>query len=138
LVVLKKAIHNNNKLISNIKGENSMKKVFAGIGISLGVIALFIGIGFGSGYLNVGYTNTVGKAQQNADTNVFHSTQAYVDGATADIAKVKLEYDQSTDSTGKHALINYIRASYPNLDPDLITNPTISDWYRDIMNGTVN
>jgi purine nucleoside permease len=115
-----------------------MKRVLATIGIVLGIIAAIIGIGFGTGYLNVGYTNTVGKAQQNANTNVFHSTQAYTDGAIADIAKVKLEYDQSADATARAGLVNYVRSSYPNLDPSLINNPIVRSWYQDIMDGSIN
>lgn len=118
--------------------KSKVKIVVGSIIGVVAIIAIFIGIGFGCGWLNVGYTNTVGKAQQNADTHVFHETQAYVDGATADIAKIKLEYDQSTDDTAKHALINYVRSSYPNLDPSLIENPTIKSWYLDIQNGSVN
>lgn len=102
------------------------------------LIALLIGIGFGTGYLNVGYTETVGKAQQNAETKVFHQTQAYVDGAVQDISKVKSEYEKSKDEATKKALIDYVSSTYSNLDPAQINNPTISNWLRDIQNGSIN
>ena len=115
-----------------------MKKVLAIVGSVIVVIAIFVGIAFGCGWLNVGYTQIVGKAQQNAETKVFHQTQAYVDGATQDISKVKLEYEQSKDKAAKKALINYIEETYANLNPDDINNPSISSWLRDVQNGNMN
>jgi len=118
--------------------KKNMKNKLLIITVIIVAVAVFMAIGFGTGYLGVGYTKTVVKAQQNANTEVFHETQAYIDGATADIAKVKLEYDQSTDVTAKHALINYVRASYPNLDISLINNTIVKDWYIEIQNDEIN
>lgn len=115
-----------------------MKKVLAVIGSVILVVAVFVGIGFGTGYLNVGYTQTVGKAQQNAENKVFHQTQAYVDGAVQDISKTKLEYDKSKDETAKKALVDYIQSTYANLDPSQINNSSIASWLRDIQNGSIN
>lgn len=115
-----------------------MKKVFAGIGITIGTIVICIGIAFGCGWLHVGYTQTVGKAQTNAENQVFHQTQAYIDGAVSDISKVKLEYEQSKDKDTKQALASYIRSTYANLNPSDINNPPIAEWLRDVQNGNLN
>lgn len=114
-----------------------MKKFFTYSGITIGVIALIILIAWGTGGLNILYTKTIGKDQQNAQTTVFHQTQGYVDGAVSDISKVKLEYDQSNDTTAKEGLINYVRTNYSNLDPSLINNLTIRAWLQHIQDGTV-
>lgn len=115
-----------------------MKKVLIVLGIIVAVVGLCIGIAFGTGWAHVGYTQTVGKAQQNADTTVYHHTQAYIDGAAKDIAKVKLEYEQSTDAAGKKALVEYIQTSYANVDPSQINNPSVAAWLRAVQNNTLN
>lgn len=115
-----------------------MKKVLVGIGIAVVIIAAFTGIAFGCGWLKVGYTKTVSKAQTNAENQVFHQTQAYIDGATQDISKVKLEYEQSKDTSSKKALLSYIRSTYANLNPSDINNQSVSEWLRNVQNGNIN
>lgn len=115
-----------------------MKKVFACIAACIAVAAILIGLAFATGWLNVGYTETVGKAQKNAETKVFHQTQAYVDGAVADLAKIKLEYDQSSDDTAKHGLVSYVRSRYPDFDADYISDPALKSWYQGIKDGSIN
>ncbi|HEX3017921.1 MAG TPA: hypothetical protein VHP31_08730 [Caproicibacter sp.] len=115
-----------------------MKKVLCIVLSTFVVIAACIGIAFGCGWLNVGYTKTISKAQTNAENQVFHQTQAYIDGAVSDIAKVKLEYEQAKDKDSKQALLNYIRSTYANLNPADINNPSVAEWLRDVQSGNLN
>ncbi|HEX2986063.1 MAG TPA: hypothetical protein VHO71_04535 [Caproiciproducens sp.] len=115
-----------------------MKKVLCGIFGTVLAVAICVGIAFGTGWLNVGYTKTVGKAQTNAENQVFHQTQAYIDGAVSDISKVKLEYEQAKDKDTKQALLSYIRSTYANLNPADINNPSVAEWLRDVQNGNFN
>lgn len=114
-----------------------MKYVITGIVSFVLIVAVLIGIGFATGSLGAKYTETVGVAQKNAENKAFHNNQVYIDGVVKDIAKIKLEYERSTDDTEKTALINYIKQSYSNIDPKQINNPTISQWLRDIQSGII-
>jgi len=66
--------------------------------------AIMIGIAFGLGYLGVGYTKTVGKAQQNANRTVFEQTQSYVEGKRQELVKFHYEWTQATTDIDKKQL----------------------------------
>ena len=64
------------------------------IGLVLLGFVVVIGLVWGMGYLGVGYTKTVGKAQKNADTEVFYETQQYVRSMTIDAQDMYREYQK--------------------------------------------
>ena len=68
-----------------------MKQVFAAIGIFVGALMILVGLNFFFGWVNVGYTKTVGKAQQNAQRTVFEETQSYVEGKRQEVTKYRYE-----------------------------------------------
>lgn len=72
-------------------------------GILLAVL-LVMGLSLAFGWFGVGYTSTVGKAQQNAETQVFQNSQAYIQGKNQEVNKLKLEYELAKGQDEKHAI----------------------------------
>ena len=93
-----------------------MKQVFAGIGIFILIIVVFAGLSFGFGWFGVGYTRTVGKAQENANRTVFEQTQSYVEGKRQDISKYMLEYKKDTSRIDREAIKSTILDEFANFD----------------------
>ena len=94
--------------------------------LSLLALAIAIGLSFAFGWVGVGYTKTVGKAQENARREVFEQTQSYVEGKRQELTKYRLEYMEAKDEQEKHALKVTILQSFANFDvtklpPDLQT-----------------
>jgi hypothetical protein len=102
---------------------STFKWVLAGIAI----ILLFIGIGFGTGYLNVGYTKTVGKAQQNANREVFEQTQSYVEGKRQDLTKNYVEWKKANDAD-KKTIEFYVQHTFANFDKTKLNDPALESW----------
>lgn len=95
--------------------------------IILMIIGFFIGMAtltYAFGWFGVGYTKTVGKAQENANREVFEQTQSYVEGKRQELTKLRLEYEEDTLKTDKEALRRMILSDFANFDesklpPDL-------------------
>jgi hypothetical protein len=99
-----------------------MKQVFAVIGIFVGFLAVLIGLNFFFGWVNVGYTKTVGKAQQNAERTVFEETQSYVEGKRQFLNKEREEYRREKDPQAKEAIRQSILHEMANFDLDKLSN----------------
>ena len=87
--------------------------------IILLVLAFFITIAaltYVFGWFGVGYTKTVGKAQENANREVFEQTQSYVEGKRQELTKYRLEYMEDKDSTDREAIRRTILSSFANFD----------------------
>jgi len=83
------------------------------------VIGFFVAIGaigYSVGWYGVGYTKTVGKAQENANREVFEQTQSYVEGKRQELTKLRLEYEEDTSKTDKEALKRMILSDFSNFD----------------------
>jgi len=93
-----------------------MKQAFAVIGTFLGIIILFMGLSLAFGWFGVGYTRTVGKAQQNAERTVFEETQSYVEGKRQEVTKYRYEYLKTKDKDEKAAIKATLRSSLANFD----------------------
>jgi len=92
-------------------------KIFKIILVILGGFAIIIGLMFLTGYIDVFYTKTVGKAKQNAQREVFEETQSYVEGKRQEILKIKLEYAKG-DAETKIALKSHVVNQFANIDED--------------------
>lgn len=92
----------------------------------LGII-IILTVLFGLG--NVGYTYTIGRAQKNADREVFKSSVAYTEEAAEFIAKSYKEYNSAEDDE-KRAIMEYVAMRYPNLDPSVIENSKLRAFYQ--------
>ena len=99
------------------------------------ILALLIGVGFGSGYLQAVYNRTVGVNVSSSQTEMFHHGKAYTEGMAQDLARQKEELDQTTDLTARAAIINYIQTDFADYDPATIQNPQLRQFLIDTMNG---
>jgi len=103
-----------------------MKQVFAAIGIFVGFLVVMIGLNFMFGWVNVGYTKTVGKAQQNAERTVYEESQSYVEGKRQEINKYRLEYKREKDPQAKEAIRQTILQSVANFDLEKLSGDDYS------------
>ena len=102
----------------------------------LGII-LLIALTFGLGYLGVFHTKTVGKAQHNADREVFEQTQSYVEGKRQEAMKMYKEWVQAETPTEKKALENLVAHTFANIDEQkYFTNP-VKTWVYNCKYGVV-
>ena len=59
------------------------------VGLSLLCLVVIIALKFAFGWVDVGYTKTVGKAQENARREVFEQSQSYVEGKRQELTKYR-------------------------------------------------
>ncbi len=71
-----------------------MKDFFKAIGMFLLVVILLTSVGYGLSWFGVFSTKTVGKAQQNAETEVYESTNAFTKAKRQEIIKYYKEYNE--------------------------------------------
>lgn len=110
------------------------------VAVILGVILVVIGLTFGLGYLGVGYTKTVDKAQVNAEREVFKSTTVYVEGKQQELVKMHhewKEYERKDDKAGMKAIEFTIRQDFTPNDLEQLRNSgsELSGWLADILNN---
>jgi hypothetical protein len=99
-----------------------MKQVFAVIGAIVGAVVLLMLLSLAFGWFDVGYTKTVGKAQQNANRTVFEETQSYVEGKRQFLNKEREEYRREKDPKSKEAIRQSILHEMANFDLDKLSN----------------
>lgn len=98
------------------------------------LIAVVIIIVLG-GIIGVGYTLTIGKAQKNAEREVFKDSVAYTEQAASFLAKSYKEYNDAESDEDKTAVMEYVILRYPNLDTDSIDNSTLKQFYIKCLNN---
>ena len=81
------------------------------------------------GIIGVGYTSTIGKAQKNAEREVFKDSVAYTEQAASFLAKSYKEYNDAESDKDKDAVMEYVIMRYPNIDTDSIDNDTLKQFY---------
>ncbi len=84
--------------------------------IALGTILLFIGLSFAFGWTDVLFTKTVGKAQQNANREVFEQTQSFVEAKRQELVKYRLEYMQAKTAQDSTAIKTMLLQDFANFD----------------------
>jgi hypothetical protein len=98
---------------------------FAVIGILL-IIVIFL---FGLGWAGVHYTKTVGKANQNAKTEVFRSTDAYIAGQNNTAMKLYREWKMA-EPDNKKPLCNLAQLQFADVDLDIIKSEEVRNWLK--------
>lgn len=83
----------------------------------IAALVILIALDFGFGYIGVFKTATVGKAQQNAQREVYEQTQSYVGGKRQAALKYYKEYQQA-DDVGKAALKYIVSQDFADFDED--------------------
>lgn len=98
------------------------------------VIAILLLVIIG-GLFGVGYTLTIGKAQKNAEREVFKTSVAYTEQAASFLAKSYQEYNEAESDADKDTVMEYVIMRYPNLDTDSIDNDTLKQFYIKCLNN---
>ena len=101
-------------------------KVFLGF---IALMVLFCALSLGFGWFGVFQTKTVGKAQQNAQREVFEQTQSYVEGKRQELTKYHHEW-MTSDSLDKITIEFTIRQSFANFDENKIVEPDLYDFLK--------
>jgi len=85
-------------------------KVFLGF---LVVVVLVFGLDLMTGYMGVFKTKTVGKAQQNADREVFEETQSFVEAKRQSALKWYREYTKA-ETLAKKGIVEMVAHEFAN------------------------
>tara|TARA_R110000851_G_scaffold152826_2_gene294627 strand:- start:338 stop:676 length:339 start_codon:yes stop_codon:yes gene_type:complete len=110
-----------------------MKDIFKVIGVLLIASILFGGLTYGFGWFGVEYTKTVGKAQQNANREVFEETNSFTKGKRQEIIKYYKEWQSAETLQEKKAIETIVSMSLADFDEDrFITDKTLLSWIKDV------
>jgi len=115
-----------------------MKEVLAWILGIIVLVAILIGLSFVFGWFGVGYTKTIGKAQINANREVFKESKVYVEGMASDLAKYKYEITTEKDPIAIKAIADLIIEKYGNFDITKLEDISLQNFLRDVRNGKYN
>lgn len=99
------------------------------IGIFLAGLVVLIALDFGFGYVGVFKTKTVGKAQQNANREVFEQSQSFVEGKRQEALKFYKEY-QKASIDEKQSIELMVSHSFANFDETKLSEPLYSFVYN--------
>lgn len=92
-------------------------------------LLLLIVLDFGFGFVGVFKTKTVGKAQQNAQREVFEQTQSYVEGKRQEALKFYKEY-KDAEPEDRGAIEEMVSHSFANFDEQKLSEPLKSFVYN--------
>lgn len=87
------------------------------------------------GVFGVGYKLTIGKANKNADREVFKESVTYNEQAASFLAKSYKEYNDAETDEDKNTVMEYVIMRYPNLDTDNIDNEKLKQFYIKCLNN---
>ena len=107
---------------------------YVGRKIGLRILACIVGLTVLCGIGGVVYTKTIGKAQKNAEREVFKESVAYTESAASFLAKEYKEYSDAKSNADKNAITEYVIMRYPNLNTDSIDNDTLKKFYIKCLN----
>ena len=111
------------------EGTYVTRKIGVRILVGIAIIAVLGGVS------GVAYTRTIGKAQKNAEREVFKSTVAYTEQAANFLAKSYKEYNEAETDADKNTIMEYVIMRYPDLDTDSIDNSTLRQFYLKCLNN---
>lgn len=111
------------------EGTYVTRKIGVRILTGIAIVASLGGVG------GVAYTRTIGKAQKNAEREVFKDSVAYTEQASSFLAKSYKEYNDAETDADKKTIMEYVIMRYPNLDTDSIDNSTLKQFYIKCLNN---
>ena len=103
--------------------------------VSAIVLAVVVSLTMLGGIGGVAYTKTIGKAQKEAEREVFKEGVAYTEQAGSFLAKSYKEYKDAESDADKKTVMEYVIMRYPNLDLDSIDNDTLKQFYMKCLNN---
>ena len=121
---------NKNEFNNDLKNTDYVTRK---IGIRILVIIVLLTIVGGAG--GVIYTKTIGKAQKNAEREVFKESVAYTEQAASFLAKSYQQYNDAETKADKKTIMEYVIMRYPNLDTDSIDNDKLKQFYIKCLNN---
>lgn len=101
-----------------------------------GIIVILLALDFGFGYVGVFKTKTVGKAQQNAEREVFMETQSFVEGKIQELTKVRKEYLLARDDETRAILCNTVSHSFALFNIEKLPDQDLKDFLKCMRDGT--
>jgi hypothetical protein len=107
-----------------------------GLKVFLGVVAfivIMLALSWGLGWFDVFTTKTVGKAKENAKTEMLENTQGYVRGMRETLAKYHHEWLNAT-ADNKIAIESVVRHEFANFDGDTYLTGDLFEFYKTVMN----
>ena len=108
-----------------------MKEVFKYIGIGVLVLGLLIGASYGFGWIGVHQTKTIGKAQKNANREVYEETNSFTKGKRQEIIKYYKEWSEAETLEDKKAIETILSMSLADFDEDrFITDAKLLNWVK--------
>jgi len=108
-----------------------MRDFWKGVGILFIIVGIGVGLSYGMGWFKVGYTETVGKAQQDAETKVFENSNAFTKAKKQEALKAYKEYMLTDDETAKKAILYTVGMSLADFDEDkYITDVKLRSWIK--------
>jgi hypothetical protein len=119
-------LHSNYQMPINMKTSKVVLLSITGL-----IVLLFLILGLG--YFGVFATKTVGKAQQNANREVFEQTQSYVEGKRQELIKDYHEW-LNAKPDDKIAIEGIIRESFANFDEDKYLTGSLYNFLKKIKN----
>lgn len=97
----------------------------------VGFIVVMLALDLGFGFFGVLKTKTVGKAQQNAQREVFEETNSFVKGKRQEAIKLYKEYQEAESDEVRKAIETVVSMSLADFDEDkYITNPKLLNWIK--------
>lgn len=102
--------------------------------ILVSLIAI-IGLSVGGEYLNLWWRQTFEPAHEDIDREVWENTNSRINGAVQEINERMIEYNSAESIEEKKAIAQYIRGSYPDLDPNKINDEVIRNFYKKVKYG---
>jgi len=114
-----------------------MKEFLGWLLIGIVIIALSIGLMFGTGILGNRYKETIGRESIDIDRENFEHNKSHVHSMIEDLSKYKLELARTEDVVERKAIISFITENYATFDSKLIENDNLRYFLDDIMNGEV-
>lgn len=97
-----------------------MKPFQVVIGFLIAIVSIML-LSYAFGWFGVSYTKTVGKAQQNAETEVYKSSQTYIDGKNQRLSTLKLQYVEDTAVDSRRAIRLIIIQEFAGFDETKLT-----------------
>lgn len=115
--------------------EEMRKSDYVGTGIGIRIVFVLIILTLIGGGVGVLYTRTVGKAQANAEREVFKATKTYNEAAATFLVDSYKDYNDADTENDKNAVMNFVVMRYPNLDLDGIDNDILRQFYIDCLDN---
>ena len=92
------------------------------------ILIVFVGaVTFMGGFWGLQYKRTLGKAHQNADTEIFYESKAYVGSKKAEALKMYREYTALSDEDKKDYEA-IVRLSFDDFDADKLEDKKLIDF----------